>query len=304
MIELIKRKLSLKVALALALITIPPVLIAGYLITSRQTASLEKLTLDSAKIAVANGAKMYSATLEAGIDTGMFTVSDVLEPAYEPISGLDFGDKPKFHTAYDFYTDREVAGFQDKILESSPDFLFAVGVDRNGYLPTHNSKNVQALTGDRDKDLVGNRTKRKFANPVEIAAAKNLEPVLVQEYHRDTGEVAWDVSSPIYVKGQHYGGFRLGVSISSLTEHKHNLMVRLSLVFGLLLAVTVGFIFLMLRRSMKPLEDLTARANQLSIGENLDQAIKPGTTDEIGQMAKSMNRLRASLAAAMGRLGE
>jgi HAMP domain-containing protein len=75
-------------------------------------------------------------------------------------------------------------------------------------------------------------------------------------------------------------------------------------VFGFLAIVTVGFIFLMLRRSMRPLEHLAMLASQISTGEGLDQPIKPTTTDEIGQMAKSLNRLRASLQAAMGRLGE
>src|SRR6266567_1157010 len=37
--------------------------------------------------------------------------------------------------------------------------VFAVLVDHNGYLPTHNSKYSLPLTGNRDKDKVGNRTK-------------------------------------------------------------------------------------------------------------------------------------------------
>jgi HAMP domain-containing protein len=36
----------------------------------------------------------------------------------------------------------------------------------------------------------------------------------------------------------------------------------------------------------------------------LDKPIRPATSDEIGQMANSLNRLRSSLQAAMGRLGE
>ena len=55
---------------------------------------------------------------------------------------------------------------------------------------------------------------------------------------------------------------------------------------------------------MKPLERLTALADEISSGEKLDQPIKPHSTDEIGQMAKSLNRLRSSLQAAMTRLGE
>jgi HAMP domain-containing protein len=154
------------------------------------------------------------------------------------------------------------------------------------------------------KDLAGNRTKRKFTTPVHIAAAKNVAPLLVQPYVRDTGQPVWDVSSPIFVKGQHWGVFRVGVSRVSIGVHKHALLLQLTVVFGVLSIMTVGFIFLMLRRSMRPLEQLAVTASEISTGEGLDTPIKPSSTDEIGQMAKSLNRLRTSLQAAMGRLGE
>lgn len=303
MLELIKRRLSLKVSMLLALITIPPMIVAAYFITARQAASLEELTINSGKVAAMSGAKMYGTALEAGIDSGIMTLNDVFDPVYEEIKGFDFGD-PRFHTRYDFYTDRVVLGFEDTILGSSPDFLYAVGGDLNGYTPTHDSKFQQPLTGDRKKDLAGNRTKRKFWTPMHQQAAANLRPYLVQDYVRDTGEAAWDISSPIFVKGRHFGAFRVAVSVDSIAAHQRSLLIALSIVFGFLAIVTIGFIFLMLRHSMKPLEQLAALANEISTGEALDKPIKPATTDEIGQMAKSLNRLRASLQAAMGRLGE
>ncbi|HEU4727573.1 MAG TPA: HAMP domain-containing protein [Kofleriaceae bacterium] len=304
MLDLIRRRLSLKVSLILALITIPPMIAAAYLITARQAANLEQLTINNGKVAAMSGAEMYGSALEAGIDSGVLTLGDVFDPVYEPIKGFDFGDNPRFHTRYDFYTDRVVLGLEDRILGSSPDFLYAVGGDLNGYTPTHNTRFTHPMTGDRTKDLSGNRTKRKFWTPMHQKAAANVDPVLVQPYLRDTGESAWDVSSPIFVKGRHFGAFRVAVSVDSIARHKRALLLQLVIVFGFLAIVTVGFIFLMLRRSMKPLEHLAALANEISTGEALDSPIKPATTDEIGQMAKSLNRLRASLQAAMGRLGE
>jgi len=304
MLATIKRKLSLKVSIALALITIPPMLAAAYLITAREASSVEQLTINNGKVAAMSGAEMYGEALEAGIDSGAITIGDVLDTNYEEIKGFDFGDNPRFHTRYDFLTDRAVLGFQDKILESSADFLYAVGGDVNGYTPTHNSRFQQPLTGDRSKDLSGNRAKRKFWTPMHQAAARNLEPVLVQSYIRDTGESAWDVSSPIFVKGRHFGAFRVAVSVASIAAHKRSLLYQLALVFGFLTVVTVGFIFLMLRRSMQPLEKLATLAGEISTGEGLDNPVKATTSDEIGQMAKSLNRLRASLQAAMARLGE
>lgn len=304
MLELIKRRLSLKVSIILALITIPPMVVAAYLITARESGSLEQLTIDNGKVAAMSGAKMYGTILEAGIDGGLVTIGDVLDPVYEEIKGFDFRDNPRFHARYDFYTDRTVVGFEDKILESSPDFLYAVGGDLNGYTPTHNSKFQRPLTGDPAKDLSGNRTKRKFWTAMHQRAAASLAPVLVQPYVRDTGEAAWDVSAPIFVKGRHFGAFRVAVSVDSINAHKRALLIELSMVFGFLALITIGFIFVMLRRSMKPLEHLAMVANAISTGDGLDKPIKPVTTDEIGQMAKSLNRLRASLQAAMGRLGE
>ena len=87
---------------------------------------------------------------------------------------------------------------------------FAVLVDRNGYLPTHNTKFTQPLTGDVKTDLVGNRTKRIFDHDVGIKAARNQKGLLTQPYERDTGEKMLDISSPVYVKGKHWGAFRIG----------------------------------------------------------------------------------------------
>lgn len=304
MLDGIRRRLSLKVSIILAVITIPPMIAAAFFITSREAANTEQLTINAAKTAAQSGAVMFGSTLEAAIDGGILTLNDVFEPVYEPIKGFDWGDNPRFHTRYDFYTDRAVLGFQDRIVDSNPDFAYAIGLDLSGYSPTHNTRFQKPLTGDRTKDLSGNRTKRKFWTPVQQRAVANLEPTLVQLYARDTGEQIWDVSSPIYVKGRHYGAFVVGVSIDSVALHRRGLLIQLVAVFGFLAIITVGVIFWMLRRAMQPLEHLAALAGELSTGENLDKPIKAQSVDEIGQMAKSLNRLRASLHAAMSRLGE
>ena len=91
---------------------------------------------------------------------------------------------------------------------------FAVLVDRNGYLPTHNSRYCQPLTGDFEKDKSGNRTKRLFNDKVGLAAARydgsDGKGYLQQVYERDTGEKMWDISAPVLVKGRHWGAFRIG----------------------------------------------------------------------------------------------
>jgi methyl-accepting chemotaxis protein len=88
--------------------------------------------------------------------------------------------------------------------------VYAVMVDKFGYLPSHNVRYSQPLTGNLAIDLVNNRTKRIFNDRTGLAAARNKAPFLIQRYQRDTGEVMADLSVPVMVKGQHWGAVRLG----------------------------------------------------------------------------------------------
>jgi HAMP domain-containing protein len=303
MFAAIRRSITLKVSLLLALTTLLATSAAGIVITNREVNTLEELTVSKARLAAELGAQTYGGMLEDGIDNALMTPSDVFDTSYQEIKGYDWAGKPKYHTRYDGYTDRVVLAFQDKFMET-PEFLFAVGVDVNGYLPTHNTRYQQVLTGDSARDLTGNRTKRIFNSPIELKAATNDAGTLVQQYQRDTGATVWDVSTPIFVKGKHWGAFRIGVSVDEIMKYKSALVFALTVAFAILILVTAGVIFFMVRRSMQPLEKLVNVALVMSTGEELDKPIKVNSTDEVGRMAKSLDRLRTSLKAAMERIGE
>ncbi len=66
------------------------------------------------------------------------------------------------------------------------------------------------MTGNFGEDLVKSRTKRIFDDPTGIRCAHNQEAFLLQTYKRDTGEIMHDLSSPIYVNGEHWGALRVG----------------------------------------------------------------------------------------------
>jgi methyl-accepting chemotaxis protein len=106
----------------------------------------------------------------------------------------------------------------DETLMRIPKAIFAVAVNTDGYLSAHNSKFSKPLTGDPAKDLVGNRTYRKFTNPHELRAAQNDRPVLLQTYRRDTGEVLADLAMPIRVDGRLWGNVRVGIPIQALVD--------------------------------------------------------------------------------------
>ena len=299
--QFVRSRLSVKISLVLAVLLLVLTGATATVLTAHQTRQMEEMTLEKARLAATIGARQYGDVLDAAIDSGLLTVGDVFDGALVEIRGFNWAGKPKYHTRYDAYTDRAVLAFQDKFLEYE-DFIFAVGVDLKGYLPTHNSRFQKPITGIPEQDLAGNRTKRVFDDPVGAAAAKNVEPILLQVYQRDTGETLWDVSAPILVKGKHWGAFRIGVSLERIAARKAALLRFLAVTFTLFALVTIVTMFLVVQRAMRPVVAITHAAEEISLGEGLDTPLRPSSTDEIGQLTAAIERLRVSMKSAISRL--
>lgn len=131
----------------------------------------------------------------------------VVRYVYIPISNTN---PQKFHTQYDHIFDGVITPIIDRYLAKDERLIFVVLVDKNGYLPTHNSKYSRPLTGDSDNDTKWTRTKRMFNDRTGLAAARNTEPFLLQRYSRDTGEEMGDLSVPIMLHDRHWGAVRIG----------------------------------------------------------------------------------------------
>lgn len=144
---------------------------------------------------------------EEAISKGELTQQAVFSTDYRPIPGT----KPqKFSTSYDAFSDRHFPAIQEAVLDNCKEVMFAGAVDVKGYFPTHNKKFSQPLTGDYEKDLLNNRTKRIFNDATGSRCGAHTDSFLLQTYKRDTGEILHDLSVPIFVNGKHWGGFRMG----------------------------------------------------------------------------------------------
>ena len=141
------------------------------------------------------------------IASNRLSLAQVFDTFYIPIPKTN---PQKFKTQYDKYTDEVLRIILDSYLEKDKRILFVVAVDRNGYLPTHNTRYSRPLTDDEDFNTKNNRTKRLFNDRTGLAAARNTEPYLLQKYSRDTGEQLADLSVPIYIHGKHWGALRVG----------------------------------------------------------------------------------------------
>jgi len=152
-------------------------------------------------------AQQVGKVFEEAINSGQITHQDLMDRNYEPIANTD---PQKYSTRFDQFTDQVLPSLQEPILQQHPFILFAGAVDNNGYFPTHNKRYSQPLSGDYQRDLVNNRTKRLFNDRTGSRCGNNTEPFLLQTYKRDTGEIIHDMSAPIMVFGKHWGGFRIG----------------------------------------------------------------------------------------------
>lgn len=140
------------------------------------------------------------------LTSGQLNVPKLFDTFYIPIPNTD---PPKYQTQYNTLVDGVVQSIIDTTLQYHTRLVFVIIVDRNGYVPTHNSCFTKPLTGDLEKDASGNRTKRIFNDRTGLAAARNKEPYLLQRYNRDTGETMNDLSVPIFVQNRHWGAVRI-----------------------------------------------------------------------------------------------
>lgn len=154
-----------------------------------------------------DAASRIGSLFEEAVTNGRITIEDLFDRNHQPVANTN---PPKYKTRFDDYTDMVLPDIQEPIIDGYNNVAYAGAVDDRGYFPTHNRRYSQPLTGVYDTDLANNRTKRIFGDRTGSRCGSNREPFLLQTYKRDTGEIMHDVSAPIYVKGQHWGGFRIG----------------------------------------------------------------------------------------------
>lgn len=145
--------------------------------------------------------------LEQALADGALTEAQLFSRDYQQREGIT---PAKYRTAYTDYFDKVLPAVQERTLAEHDHIVYAITTDPNGYVARHNNNYNKPLTGDPNIDLVGNRSQRLFDDKTGIRCGAHTEKLLLQTYKRDTGEVMHDLSVPLFVKGKHWGGFRIG----------------------------------------------------------------------------------------------
>jgi len=156
-------------------------------------------------------AKTISASFEAAIARGEISLDQLMDENYREIPGTD----PKqYLTDYVEFTDRILPPIQDPLQKSDSRIVFCVAWARGGYLPTHNPNYRKPQGADPVWNNANCRNRRLFNDRAVKKVAANTRPFLLQTYRRDMGGgnfvLMKDLSSPILVRGRHWGAFRMG----------------------------------------------------------------------------------------------
>ncbi|MFN8257671.1 MAG: SpoIIE family protein phosphatase [Bacteroidales bacterium] len=276
-----------------------------YLVQERSE-QLKKAILDKGIAAAQTGAKIMGEILENVADTKVYTLdqlfNDTLVPipierevlkAYRkiPLSKINEIQKYHYSTGLDVYLDSLIGSIQDEFFKD-PEVVFAVLCDKNGYTPTHNKNYNEPLVGNYSIDNEKSRSKRIYYDPV---LNQNLtSPYLLDIYLRDTGEEMWKISAPVFVKGKHWGSFRIGFSMKKTEQAVMDLRIRLIILMTILLLISVVVINRATAWMMKPLDKLHKGVSKLASGD-LSYRISIQTKDEIGDLAKAFNGMTDDL---------
>jgi GAF domain-containing protein/HAMP domain-containing protein len=301
--------LRYRIIIILSAVLVPIMVASTWYNIQAQRNDLKNELINKAETVAIDGAATIGHLLEDAIANGSLTTQQVFDTKYQLYWKFDpstyqFDGDPaslgKYHTAYDSYTDEHWQKLLDSYLNQS-DFVFAVPVDENGYIPTHNTR-----WSSWDGSPATDRSKRIFNDPVGLNAARNTQPTLVQVYPRPgTGETLLDVSAPIYVNGEHWGAFRVGtvlVENNLFAKSSIQSTTMRSIVFSVVLVIIIiasswflgGYI-------ARPLEKLTESASQLASGQ-FDEVVEASDITEVKTLATTFNGMASQLKDLFGSL--
>ncbi len=120
-----------------------------------------------------------------GIASGAISIDDMFDDNYVEIPG---SSPVQYRTKILGWADRALPEFQDAFLAKDSRMAFCAMIDRNGYLPVHNSiYSKPQRPGDVAWNTANCRNRRIFNDPAGLAAGRNTRSYLIQSYARDMG---------------------------------------------------------------------------------------------------------------------
>jgi hypothetical protein len=227
----LKKKIFIIVAFCLILS------VGAVVIITRIFDKTEEQLLRKCQIETLIGAKVMSTFMELMLHTNQLTFDQLMDTNYKWIEGTE---PKKYTTAYDKVFDQTIQKVEDEFLNDE-DVIFSILIDRNGYVPTHNSKYSKPPTRDKMENLYYSRSKRNFADKPEISEVLKYRGAgtIKYLYTRDTGEVMWDIGTPVNIRDKHWGAFLVGISLHRVDIIKNQMIIITVTIMIIILSFTL-----------------------------------------------------------------
>lgn len=161
---------------------------------------------------VKSRAAAVAQALEAALSAGEISEADLFSCDYSPVEG---SNPPQFTTPYTELIERVGQDIVETAFDIGPGVIFSAVMNNDGYLALNSRKFSKP---QRPNDPVWNaancRNRRYFRDRVGMGVSTSKAEVLLQAYRREMGGGTYvtmkDISAPIFVRGRHWGGLRIG----------------------------------------------------------------------------------------------
>ena len=154
-------------------------------------------------------ADRISRVFEDAITQGRISQDDLFDNTYVPIPGTE---PQQYRTRFLEFADSVLPAIQEPLLASDKRMVFCASVDRNGYLPVHNTiYSKPQRPGDVLWNTANCRNRRIFDDRAGLSAGRVVRPYIIQNYPRNMGDrivMLWEIGAPIRVFGKQWGGVR------------------------------------------------------------------------------------------------
>ncbi|HOW70896.1 MAG TPA: ATP-binding protein [Phycisphaerae bacterium] len=271
----------LTITLMLGLVALTLTLGAANVVRSQNYIRQEFSSLGTQNALV--GALVTQYVIEKAIANGLFTQDVMFKSGYER-----FGTEhpARYHTEYDYYFDQNVRTILNSFL-TSDHIYYSYVINQDGYVPAHT-----------DSSLAKTRIEEP---PCQAEGHDGTRQASIQTRRDAGGHTYYEFHAPILVGGKRWGEFRVGIPVALVHNSVYRSVigtVAISAVFSLLV---VGVMFFLVKRSLRPLGELTHATGQMAAG-NL--AIRCGYRghDELGELARSFNVMVERIFQAHGNL--
>lgn len=156
------------------------------------------------------------------------------------------------------------------------------------------------VLGDSKKDP---STMENHGNRTEIIAALSGKTGISDRFSYTLKQRMVYVAVPIYNEGKRSGVVRVALSTSLIHEELKKMYLRLGFGFFLVAILAALVSYFVSRRISLPIDAMKRGAQQIASG-NFSRRLPPSGTEEIDQLAASLNEMSSRLKETIGRLTE